>query len=190
MTAPATLAHDWFPRSLPNNVTLGEGSWLYSSYALLHYGSRRPCGLQIGKHSGVYVGTMFDLGPEGMVEVGAYCTIAGPIISTNRRITIGDYTLISFDVVLADSPYATPPDASAGLRGDRASDGITIGENVWIGARATLLSGARIGDGAIIGAAAIVDFEVPPYAVVAGNPARIVGWARPYGAAPGGHEGE
>ena len=56
---------------------------------------------------------------------------------------------------------------------------ISIGSNSWIGARAILLAGARIGEGAIVGAAAVVDFSVPPYAIVAGNPARIVGWAEP-----------
>ena len=59
---------------------------------------------------------------------------------------------------------------------ERSSEPIVIGENSWVGARAVILSGARIGEGAIIGAAAVVDFEVPPGAIVAGNPARIVGW--------------
>ena len=45
-----------------------------------------------------------------------------------------------------------------------------------------LTSGARLGAGAVVGAAAVVDFEVPPYAVVAGNPARIVGYACECGA--------
>jgi acetyltransferase-like isoleucine patch superfamily enzyme len=51
---------------------------------------------------------------------------------------------------------------------------VVLGDDVWIGARATLLKGTRIGSGAIVGAGAVVDFEVPPGAVVAGNPARIV----------------
>jgi virginiamycin A acetyltransferase len=49
-----------------------------------------------------------------------------------------------------------------------------VGHDVWIGAGATILPGARIGSGAIIGAGAVVAGEVPPYAIVAGNPARIV----------------
>ncbi|HZQ27658.1 MAG TPA: hypothetical protein VFA94_08165, partial [Acidimicrobiales bacterium] len=56
---------------------------------------------------------------------------------------------------------------------------VVIGENVWVGAQVVLLAGARLGDGAIVGAATVVSGEVPPYAVVAGNPMRIVGWARP-----------
>lgn len=52
---------------------------------------------------------------------------------------------------------------------------IEIQDNVWIGARAVILGGARIGEGSIVGAASVVDFEVPPYSIVAGNPARVVG---------------
>lgn len=49
-----------------------------------------------------------------------------------------------------------------------------IGNDVWIGRRATVLPGTRIGDGAVIGAEAVVSGEVPPYAVVIGNPGRVV----------------
>lgn len=51
---------------------------------------------------------------------------------------------------------------------------IEIGHDVWIGARAIVLDGVRIGDGAVIAANAVVTKDVPPYAVVAGVPARIV----------------
>jgi acetyltransferase-like isoleucine patch superfamily enzyme len=177
------LAHDWWPERLPPNVAIGEGSWHYSSFAFLHYRSEQPCGLSVGRDSGVYEGTLFDLGPEGEVRVGDYCTIAGAIISSNGRVLIGDYALISYHVVMADSFAAVPPAPDGATEGDPESStpqtGIIIGENVWIGARAVLLAGARVGEGAIIGAATTVDCEVPPYAIVGGNPARVVGWARP-----------
>jgi serine acetyltransferase len=48
-----------------------------------------------------------------------------------------------------------------------------------LGVRATILGPARLGDGVIVAAGAVVDFDVPDYAVVAGSPARIVGWAKP-----------
>lgn len=51
---------------------------------------------------------------------------------------------------------------------------VTIGRNVWIGARSTILPGVNIGDGAVIGAASVVSKDVPPCAVACGNPARIV----------------
>lgn len=51
---------------------------------------------------------------------------------------------------------------------------VIVEEDVWIGINVTLLAGAHIGRGAIIGAGAVVRGEVPPYAVVIGNPARII----------------
>ncbi len=53
---------------------------------------------------------------------------------------------------------------------------IIVGEDVWIGANVTLLAGTDIGRGAIIGAGSVVRTKVPPYAIVAGNPAKIMGF--------------
>lgn len=51
---------------------------------------------------------------------------------------------------------------------------MVIGNDVWIGVNACVLSGVRIGDGAVVGACSVVTRDVPPYAIVAGNPARLV----------------
>lgn len=56
---------------------------------------------------------------------------------------------------------------------------IIIGNDVWIGAGATILGGVRIGNGAVIGAEAVVAKDVPPYAVVVGNPAHVVKYRFP-----------
>ena len=53
---------------------------------------------------------------------------------------------------------------------------VTVDEDVWMGARVTLLSGVHIGRGAEIGTGTVVRKSVPPYAVVVGNPAKIVGF--------------
>ena len=178
----AHLPHDWFPSALPPNVVIGERSWCYSSFAFLHYRSRRPCGVRIGHDSGVYNGTFFDLGPDGEVDIGNYATLVGAIIATNSRVVIGDYAFLAHEVVLADSFAATPHSTHAGagleVESRLRSAGIALGNNCWIGARAVLLSGAVIGEGAIVGAGALVDFEVLPYTIVAGNPARRIGQAR------------
>src|SRR4051794_3001809 len=171
------LPHDWFPRSLPTNILIGERTWVYSSFAFLHYRSRRSVGVRIGSHSGIYNGTFFDLGPDGQVEIGNFCAIAGAIFSCNTRVVLGDYTFIAHEVVIADRQIAVPPldgpRNSTLVEGDGQA-GILIGANAWIGVRAVLLAGAQIGEGSIVGAAAVVDFPVPPYSVVAGNPARVV----------------
>ena len=184
MSAPVRLAHDWFPRPVPPNVRAGQGTWIYSSFSFLHYTSDRPTGVRIGRHSGVYIGTHFDLGPSGEVVIGDYCAIVGAIIATNGRVEVGDYGFIAHEVVIADCsaamPYLRRPTASPGWTAPNAS-GVLIGRNVWIGTRAIVLGGASIGEGAIIGAGALVTGEVPPYAIVAGNPSRIVGSVRPSG---------
>ncbi len=51
---------------------------------------------------------------------------------------------------------------------------VEIGNDVWIGSRVTILPGVHIGDGAIIGASAVVTKDVPNYAVVGGNPAKVI----------------
>lgn len=56
----------------------------------------------------------------------------------------------------------------------RSKGDVIIGNDVWIGAYTTILSGIRIGDGAVIGAGAVVTRDVEPYAIVAGNPARLI----------------
>jgi acetyltransferase-like isoleucine patch superfamily enzyme len=54
--------------------------------------------------------------------------------------------------------------------------GVVIGDDVWVGARALILRGVDVGRGSIVGAGAIVTKSVPPYAVVAGSPAHVVGF--------------
>jgi UDP-2-acetamido-3-amino-2,3-dideoxy-glucuronate N-acetyltransferase len=182
-----SLSHDWFPRPLPEGVKIGPRSWLYSSFAFQHCQSRRPVPVRIGSDSGIYLGTHFELGPQGEVQVGSFCTIVSAIIRTDQRVVIEDYSFIAHEVVLADRVISRPPRLRSFESNHRLVEAqcetpslsIAVRRNAWIGARAVLLHGADIGEGAIVGAAAIVDFAVPAFAIVAGNPAVIVGWARP-----------
>jgi acetyltransferase-like isoleucine patch superfamily enzyme len=169
------LEHDWFPVPVPPNVVIGRDSWLYSSFSFLHFKSRREIAVKIGDSCGIYNGCFFDLGPEGHVEVGDFTALVGVIFSTNGRVSIGDYCFMAHEVVIAGSDAVTPPRPQSELPRRQGSDDIVIGDSVWVGAGAILLGGATIGDGAVIGAGAVVNFEVPAMAIVAGNPARVVG---------------
>jgi acetyltransferase-like isoleucine patch superfamily enzyme len=169
------LPHDWFPRPVPANVAVGDRSWVHSAYAFVHCRSRRPVAVRIGRDSGVYRGSFFDLGPRGEVVIGDFCTLVGAVFACNSRVEIGDYTFVAHEVTFADDGAAMP---GSGTDGEPTTS-IVLGEASWVGARAVLLAGARIGAGAIVGAGAVVDFVVPPAAIVAGNPARVVGRCGP-----------
>jgi acetyltransferase-like isoleucine patch superfamily enzyme len=179
MTA-RTLPHDWFPRALPKNVMLGEGSWLYSAFAFLHCRSRRPCAVRVGRSCGIYNGSFFELGTRAEVRIGDFCTLVGATIATDGQVRIGDHCFVAHEVVIADGPCMKPPAENDGAPGGSGPPELCVelGNDVWVGAGAILLKGARIGDGAIVGAAAVVDFEVPANGIVAGNPARLVGVTR------------
>jgi acetyltransferase-like isoleucine patch superfamily enzyme len=56
----------------------------------------------------------------------------------------------------------------------RTSQGVALGDNVWIGASATILDGVTVGSGSIVGAGSVVNKDVPPESVVLGNPARVI----------------
>jgi virginiamycin A acetyltransferase len=66
------------------------------------------------------------------------------------------------------------PGEPHGAESDPPRGDTTIGNDVWIGREAVIMPGVKIGDGAIIGAHAVVGSSVPPYAIVAGNPARVI----------------
>jgi acetyltransferase-like isoleucine patch superfamily enzyme len=170
-----SLPHDWFPVPLPRNVVIGERSWVYSSFAFLHYRSRRPVGLRVGNDTGVYYTTFFEIGPDGEVDIGDFCSIVGAIMNTNSRVEIHDYAFVAHDVYIGDQATAIPPDRGAEHARSRP---IVIGDNAWIGAKAIILGGVTIGDNAIVGAGAVVTSDVPAYAIAAGNPCRVVGSCR------------
>lgn len=103
-------------------------------------------------------------------SVGKFCSISGNVL-----IGMGHHTLS----YLSNSPLFTEKNNGTGHSWtDRESllpyKLVTIGNDVWIGTRAMVLGGVTIGDGAVIGAGAIVTKDVPPFAIVAGVPARIV----------------
>ena len=85
-------------------------------------------------------------------------------------IYIGDDVLIGHNVVLATLNHEEDPEK----RGNLCPSPIRIGNKVWIGSNATILPGVTIGDGAIIAAGAVVTKDVPDYAIVGGNPAKII----------------
>lgn len=115
------------------------------------------------------------------VRVGEGCFLwAG---DATGRIRIGDDVLLAPGVFITASNYATVAGRRIDDRSTREAD-VVVGDDVWLGARAVVLPGVRIGDGAVVGAGAVVTKDLPPNAVAVGVPARVVAWRD--GAAPAG----
>lgn len=182
----ASLPWDWYPGTIPDNVLLEDDTYIETSLSFQLCRSQAPVALRLGRGSAVYKDTMFDLGSRAEVQIGKYALLHGARIVCDAHLKIGNYALISWQVVLMDT-YRLPFDSAQrrqileqAAKGDRHVYGdvpprpITIQDNVWIGFDVCILPGVTIGEGAIVGARSVVNQDVPPYTVVAGNPARVV----------------
>lgn len=105
------------------------------------------------------------------VEVGKFCSIGSEVI-----IGLGKHP--SRDFVSTHPIFYSPVgQAQITFSGESffdESSPIKIGHDVWIGTRALVLDGVKVGNGAIIGAGAVVVKDVPPYAIVGGVPAKVL----------------
>lgn len=114
-----------------------------------------------------------------MLTIGSNCTLgAYNHITCANRVTIGDSLLTGKWVTITDNSHGETDKDTLGMRPQKrpvTSKGpVIIGNNVWIGDKATILPGVTIGDGAVIAANAVVTKDVPPYSVVGGNPAKVI----------------
>lgn len=181
------LPWDWYEGTIPENVAVSDSAYLETSYSFLLYRSELHEGVRIGRGSTTYLGTMFDVGPRGRVTIGDFSLIHGAWFICDSQIEVGDYALISWNVVFMDTYgvsfdpverrkqlQALPFDPHRRMPRGALSTPIRIGRNVWIGFDCVILPGVTIGDGSIVGARSVVTENVRPYTVVAGNPARMI----------------
>lgn len=104
---------------------------------------------------------------DGGLRVGKFCSIA-----ENVTIFLGGEHRADW---VTTYPFTAFLPAYAHISGHPGTKGdVVVGNDVWIADGATILSGVSIGDGAVIGSSAMVVKDVPPYAIVAGNPATVV----------------
>jgi UDP-2-acetamido-3-amino-2,3-dideoxy-glucuronate N-acetyltransferase len=122
-----------------------------------------------------------ELGAD--VVIGAFCFVAaGAVIGAGTRIQ--SHTSVWDGVVLGEDVFVGPGAQFTNVRHPRAAfpraphwDRTSVADGATIGAQATLVAPVRVGRCAVVGAGAVVVSDVPPHAIVVGNPARVVGWA-------------
>jgi acetyltransferase-like isoleucine patch superfamily enzyme len=112
----------------------------------------------------VYDEGRIELGPRSFV--GHHCTLAA-----RQSIVIGAGTHLAELVSVRDHDHAVGAPPSSGAM---TVEPVAIGADAWLGAKVTVVRGARIGDGAVVAANAVVRGELPARALCAGVPARVV----------------
>jgi maltose O-acetyltransferase len=137
------------------------------------------CGAEVNVEHGAWFGSGRGVRLGARSALGMDALVIGPL-------HVGDDVMMGPRcVMLAGAAHAiADPDVPMNQQGFDAPRAIVIEDDVWIGAGVTVLPGRRIGAHSVVGAAAVVTRDVPPYAVVGGNPARLVRWRTPDGAAP------
>lgn len=183
LRADRTIEGDWFDQPVPDGISAHDETHLDTAFSFT--GVQGTMTIARGAH--IYTGSLFDVGPEGHVEIGECAMLNGVYLLCDARIEIGAYATISWNVVFMDT-YRMPvsPEARRLVLEDRArrrasqpkakvrAEPVRLCANVWIGFDVCVLPGVTIGEGSVVGARSVVAQDVPPYTVVAGNPARPV----------------
>ncbi len=165
-----------------NDIQISSDSFIHPTAKLVN--TRIKGNVKIGEGCKI-----FDVKISGrsLVEIGRYTSISGPntdIYCAVNNVKIGAFCSIARNVNFQEYNHKTERLASyfiyqnifgEKLEKDISSKGsIEIGNDVWIGAQCVILSGAKIGNGAVIAANSVVIGEIPPFAIAAGTPAKIL----------------
>ena len=112
--------------------------------------------------------------PGACLRLGKGVGASGVSITAAREVTIGDGTVLGADCLITDTDFHLPTGShtwSNSLR--ETSEPVRIGKGCFLGARCIILKGVTIGDGAVVGAGAVVTRDVPCEHLAAGNPASV-----------------
>jgi acetyltransferase-like isoleucine patch superfamily enzyme len=188
----------FFWKAMGNNrIEMGRNLHTLSTFC---FQAEKPNGkIEVGDDFVAYYNCKISAWGRGRIKIGDYCSLGSRTkVDSRESITIGNYVLISWDVLMADfdGHPIDPEERAAEMEYSQSliwprfyknntinkntytsrfvSKPIVIEDKVWIGARAIIMKGVRIGYGSIVAAGTIVTEDVPPHSIVAGNPAKVV----------------
>lgn len=113
---------------------------------------------------------------DGPLSIGRETGIASFsfLSSSTAGIAIGDYCLIGPGVVITNSTYKYDRLDMPFCQQGQTSQGVRIGDNVWIGGNTTIVDGTHLGDNTIVAANSLLNRRYPPNAILQGNPAKVL----------------
>ena len=156
-----------FARHLPPSTFPSGHLWKAIRYQVCR-SLFRSCGRNVNVESGARFGSGRQITIGDNSGIGENALIVGEV-SIGRNVMMGPEVMI-----FARNHEFSNCERPMGEQGNQLEQPVVIQEDVWIGARAILLPGISIGHGAVIGAASVVTSDVPAWAIVAGNPSRII----------------
>lgn len=164
------LVYYGFARHLPKSTypVLGKAAFRLRARCARHLFAQ--CGSHVNLEQGAYIGNgkFFTVGDD--VGIGKdFC-------SHNRILTIHDRLMMGENVLFLGGAHSfADPDKPIGSEQGEPPTPLEIAGDVWIGARVIVLPGCkRIGAHSIIGAGAVVTHDIPDYAIIGGNPAKVI----------------
>jgi acetyltransferase-like isoleucine patch superfamily enzyme len=166
-----------------NGAKVGNG--LHVNGVLKVFVTRRGI-LIIGKNCRINSGQNYNISGgtqqnafwvEGTLEIGEKVSMSSSAFFCKQSITIGNNVTIGGNTLIIDTDAHTLDPKQRGFANDRRNakkKPVVIQNNVFIGARSTILKGVTIGENAIIGACSVVTKDIPTNEIWAGNPARFI----------------
>jgi acetyltransferase-like isoleucine patch superfamily enzyme len=156
----------WFIGAFP----MGTGEWLRARCLPFYLKS-------LGRNTAIQHG--FWVTTPRMVEIGSNCSFGQRVFITGAGgVRIGDWVGLGPDVkIWSVSHRFSEWDRPWLLQGFDFNE-VVIEDDVWLAANVFVMPGTTIGRGAIVAAGSVVNKSVPPYALFAGNPGRVVGWRK------------
>ena len=132
MNAARMLPWDWYPGTIPPNVSVDDTAYIETTFSFALYRSRQPRGVTIGRGASTYLGTMFDAGPQARIRIGDYTLIHGARIICDAEIEIGDYDVGAAPLEACNE--ARQVDRKGGLEAFEAKQDAQrfAGRQVWI----------------------------------------------------------